>query len=172
MLFFLDTEFIDNGKTIEAISIGIVNDKGDEFYVEVDFDEAKAKRNPFLRSHVLPHLEVKPENRLPWLDVAEQLQKWVEGNAANAAIEFWAYHSTYDWVLIAQLFGPMVALPPRFPRLCFDLEQHWRLLGCPHVKPPPPKNQHHALADARWNKQFYEALLPYDKAITRGLYRG
>ncbi|KKL00056.1 hypothetical protein LCGC14_2628920, partial [marine sediment metagenome] len=57
MKFFLDTEFIDDGKTIEPISIGIITETGAEFYVELEFDEEKARRIPFLVEHVLPHLK-------------------------------------------------------------------------------------------------------------------
>jgi len=30
--FFYDTEFIDNGRTIELISIGVVSEDGREYY--------------------------------------------------------------------------------------------------------------------------------------------
>ena len=36
MNFFFDTEFYENGKTIELISIGIVAEDGSEFYTEVE----------------------------------------------------------------------------------------------------------------------------------------
>jgi hypothetical protein len=43
MRYFLDTEFIEDGKTIDLISIGIVSEDGREFYVgnkECDFSRA------------------------------------------------------------------------------------------------------------------------------------
>ena len=43
MRFFYDTEFIEDGETIELISIGIVGDDGREYYaVSTDFDPARA----------------------------------------------------------------------------------------------------------------------------------
>ena len=39
MKYFIDTEFVDDGKTIDLISIGIVAEDGRELYVEsADFD--------------------------------------------------------------------------------------------------------------------------------------
>lgn len=43
MKYFLDTEFIENGKTIDLISIGIVDENGREYYAanqECDFSKA------------------------------------------------------------------------------------------------------------------------------------
>lgn len=41
--YFLDTEFVDNGKTIDLISIGIVDSYGHEYYTQsVEFDPANA----------------------------------------------------------------------------------------------------------------------------------
>ena len=41
--YFYDTEFIEDGKTIDLISIGIVCEDGREYYAQsVEFDESKA----------------------------------------------------------------------------------------------------------------------------------
>ncbi len=175
MKFFLDTEFIDDGKTIEPISIGIIAETGAAFYVELDFDEEKARRIPFLVEHVLPHLKAPVGDarvhRLDKFDAADRLQYFVHKNTDAMGVEFWAYYASYDWVVVSQLFGPMVDLPKTFPHLCFDLQQLWCTLGRPPVKPPQPEDQHNALADARWNKEFYETMKPYDDAIVRGVIR-
>ena len=43
MRYFYDTEFIEDGQTIELVSIGIVGENGSEYYaVSMDFDSAKA----------------------------------------------------------------------------------------------------------------------------------
>ena len=42
--FFIDTEFVEDGKTIDLISIGIVCEDGREFYaVSTEFDGGRAK---------------------------------------------------------------------------------------------------------------------------------
>lgn len=55
MRYFYDTEFIDDGRTIELISIGMVSEDGREYYaVSTAFDPQQA--GPWVRQHVLPKL--------------------------------------------------------------------------------------------------------------------
>ena len=50
MRYFYDTEFIEDGNTIELVSIGIVAEDGREYYaVSTDFDAARA--NPWAVSY-------------------------------------------------------------------------------------------------------------------------
>ena len=45
MRYFIDTEFIDNGQTIDLISIGIVCEDGRELYLQsADFDSSRASQ--------------------------------------------------------------------------------------------------------------------------------
>jgi len=53
--YFYDTEFIEDGKTIELVSIGIVGENGSEYYaVSTDFDPSKA--NSWVKENVLAKL--------------------------------------------------------------------------------------------------------------------
>src|SRR4051812_12087398 len=55
MKFFLDTEFIEDGVTIDLISIGIVAEDGREYYaVSSEFDPTKASQ--WVKDNVLVHL--------------------------------------------------------------------------------------------------------------------
>ena len=55
MRFFYDCEFIEDGKTIELVSIGVVDTDGREFYaVSTEFDDRRA--GPWVRANVLPKL--------------------------------------------------------------------------------------------------------------------
>lgn len=55
MRYFLDTEFIDDGKTIDLISIGIVAEDGREHYAQsVEFKADKA--SDWVREHIFPTL--------------------------------------------------------------------------------------------------------------------
>lgn len=55
MRYFYDTEFIDNGRIIDLISIGVVAEDGREFYaVSTEFDPESAGR--WVRHNVLPKL--------------------------------------------------------------------------------------------------------------------
>ena len=51
MRYFYDTEFIEDGQTIELVSIGIVGENGSEYYaVSTDFDPSKA--NSWVKDNV------------------------------------------------------------------------------------------------------------------------
>ena len=53
--FFYDTEFIEDGTTIDLVSIGVVDEFGREFYaVSTEFDDTKAI--PWVRRNVLDKL--------------------------------------------------------------------------------------------------------------------
>src|SRR5439155_17667518 len=53
--YFVDTEFLENGTTIELVSIGVVCEDGREYYaVSADFDPGDAI--PWVREHVLSQL--------------------------------------------------------------------------------------------------------------------
>ena len=55
MRYFYDTEFIEDGTTIELVSIGIVAEDGREYYaVSTDFDATRA--NEWVSVHVLDKL--------------------------------------------------------------------------------------------------------------------
>jgi len=160
MKYFFDTEFIEDGKTIELVSIGIVSELGREYYaVSTEFDASKAV--PWVVENVLNHLtvdgvRVEPDAWKPRAQIREEILAFV-GNKP----EFVAYCSSYDWVVLAQLFGRMIDLPKHFPHWCFDLKQLAEM-KVKHVK-PIQTNIHHALDDAKWNKLYYSQLieLPY-----------
>jgi hypothetical protein len=65
-------------------------------------------------------------------------------------VELWAWLAAYDHVALAQLWGPMPALPRALPRFTRDLRQRWEDAGKPAL-PPPPSDVHDAVADARYN---------------------
>jgi hypothetical protein len=65
-------------------------------------------------------------------------------------VELWAWFAAYDHVVLAQLWGPMPALPKALPRFTRDLRQRWEDAGKPAL-PPPPSDAHDAVVDARYN---------------------
>lgn len=160
MRFYLDTEFVEDGETIMPISIGIVTDTGKTLYIEMLFDEEKAKAHDFVRENVLPHLTKGP--RFSREQAASLIERFVRTcvsdetkDGESPEIEFWAYYADYDWVLLCQIFGTMMDLPEGFPKHCMDLQQMWVTMGSPAaMKPEQPKNAHNALADAQWNRRF------------------
>lgn len=162
MKYFLDTEFNEDGKTIDLISIGIVAEDGREFYAvnaDCDFDRIWTLDScDWLRDNVMPQLPQNPRR----LDSSPECQ--TRRGIANGIIEFvddqpefWGYYADYDWIAFCQLFGRMIDLPKHFPKYCRDIKQLADSLGNPQL--PQQLNEHHALDDARWNKQAYEFLI-------------
>lgn len=99
--------------------------------------------------------------------------------------EFYAYYADYDWVRFCWIFGTMMQLPNGFPMYCKDLKQMLdaKLEGM-HLELNPelvvtrsmnleeklerfkrmmevngPSNEHHALADAKWNKRLHDEII-------------
>lgn len=158
--FYIDTEFDEDGRTIELISIGIVCENGAEYYaVSRDFDPAHC--NDWVREHVLSHLP--PAGATEWRtkrEIAQEVRGFIESLTTSLKPEIWAYYADYDWVVLCQLFGRMVDLPPGFPMFCLDVKQEMERYGVlsRDLPPQPDKEQHHALADARWTKLAHEWL--------------
>ncbi len=144
--YFYDCEFIEDGRTIDLISIGVVCDDGREYYaISTEFDAGKA--GPWVRRHVLPHL---PKLSDPtWRSRAAIRDDLLEFfTAPGLPIELWAWCAAYDHVALAQLWGDMTVLPRALPRLTYEIRQFWEAAGSPPTEQPAGE-RHHALTDAR-----------------------
>lgn len=148
MKIFFDTEFIEDGRTIDLVSIGLVREDGKELYmVSSEFDESKA--DAWVRENVLYHLE--PGDRRLRRQIASAIHAFV-----GEQPEFWAYYADYDWVALCQLYGRMIDLPKGWPMYCRDVKQ-W----ADQTRIPLPKQtgiEHHALYDARWVRQAHNII--------------
>ena len=60
-------------------------------------------------------------------------------------MELWAWYAAYDHVVLAQLWGPMPALPREIPRFTKDLRQLWDDRGRPRCRTPT------AAGTTRWS---------------------
>ncbi len=156
--YFYDTEFIEDGQTIDLISIGVVDERGREFYaVSTEFDPGKAI--PWVRRNVLEQLPAPADPA--WRTrarIREELLSFLTGPAEE--IELWAWYASYDHVVLAQLWGPMTELPRAIPRFTCELRQRWADLGQPTL-PAAGLDAHNALADARHNLARWRAMKPY-----------
>ena len=151
MKYWLDTEFIEDGKTIDLISIGIVAEDGRDFYAQAECDLSKA--SDWVRENVLPSLQPTFQ---PRADVRAEVLAFCSPDKYGKP-EFWGYYADYDWVVLCQLFGTMMDLPKGWPMYCRDIKQVCDEKGNPFL-PEQGKGKHHALADARWNKLAWEFL--------------
>ncbi len=163
MRYFYDTEFIEDGTTIELVSIGIVAEDGREYYaVSTDFDGSRA--NQWVRRHVLDKLpNPRSEAWKSRATIREDVLRFV--TAADSEPELWAWVAAYDHVVLAQLWGDMSALPRVIPRFTRELKQYWEMAGRPKL-PAVPEGNHDALVDARHNLSKFAACaraLPLDR---------
>lgn len=159
MRYFLDTEFIEDGKTIDLISIGILADDGRTFYAinsECDYSRA----NQWVKDNVLCHLPGVGGTTMTRAEIKAKIVEFIGSDKP----EFWGYYADYDWVVFCWLFGTMMDLPKGWPMYCRDIKQFCDSLGNPKL-PDQADNEHHALADAKWNKMAYEWLMQYGMAI-------
>lgn len=147
-----DWEFIDDGRTIEPVSIGMKrrSDGATLYAVSRQFDEAKLFSNPWMVSNVWPHLPTvtceqkhggrrfacftdgqghldrdHPDVR-PLKQIARMAQQFIT-EAENPLL--WAYYAAYDHVTLAQLWGPMIDLPKGVPMHTMDIKQEMVRLG-------------------------------------------
>lgn len=162
--FFYDTEFIEDGSTIELVSIGIVAEDGREYYaVSREFDASSA--NEWVRTNVLSKLPGSDD--AAWKSRATIRDEVLEFlTVGGSKPELWAWVGAYDHVVLAQLWGDMRQLPPEVPRFTRELKQYWEMAGRPRL-PQIPAGNHDALVDARHNLNKYRVCahaLPLDRA--------
>lgn len=181
--YFYDTEFLEDGNTIELISIGIVADDGREYYaVNSDMPLERIKRHDWLVRNVLPGLPVigrptldeyvsradRGRSSLELVDLdwtARAVRPhWIIANEVREFLqpindwhdtELWAYYGAYDHVALCQLWGRMVDLPEGVPMFTHELMQEWERVGRPEK--PEQVGEHNALEDARWNRALFYA---------------
>ncbi|MCQ9342266.1 polyadenylate-specific 3'-exoribonuclease AS [Corynebacterium kozikiae] len=169
MRYFYDTEFIEDGRTIDLVSIGIVAEDGREYYA-VSTDAQLGKANRWVRENVLdklpnPSSDVWRSNERIRSDVLAFLTD------APTPPQLWAWVGAYDHVVLAQLWGDMAGLPNAIPRYTRELRQYWEMAGRPKL-PELPAGNHDALVDARHNLRKFEVcarVLPLNKrgAVSR-----
>lgn len=174
--YFYDLEFHDDGKTIDPISIGIVTDDGREYYaVNADADWPRIRDHAWLMANVVPHLPPAalrlihgvggsashPVVKQRW-QIAHEVSEFIRaGGEDRDGHQLFAYYGAYDHVALAQLWGPMISLPPWVPMFSHDLksmEEGLRSVDFPASR-PAQGDEHHALADARWNMAYWHAQI-------------
>lgn len=158
MRFWFDTEFMEDGKTIDLLSIGIVAEDGRELYLE-NLDADLSCGSDWVQHNVIAHLDFA-KHGVARSEIAAKVRQFVSEYpiaAGPTKPEFWAYYADYDWVVLCQLFGTMMDLPKGWPMYCRDVKQLCDMLGNPNL-PEQGKGEHHALADARWTKEAWHFL--------------
>jgi hypothetical protein len=194
MRYFYDQEFLENGMTIELISIGIVAEDGREYYavnemVNAGELHASIRRHDWLMGNVVPHLPLArdgvwahtPPTNSPKefsLDLGSikvkslrQIRNEVReftsacGEDASNPAELWGYFSAYDHVALMQLWGSMINRPKHLPMYTRDVRQEADRLGIAASLPKHPGGEHNALADARWHQLMWDFVTDYEQGL-------
>jgi hypothetical protein len=190
MKIWYDTEFIDTGKEIELLSIGMIREDGKTYYAVVQdlnlMHEAwftVSGGDYWLRKNVMNSLPVEyssddtiwPINwnmNHPDIDavkprevIAKELKKFC---LEKGTPEFWAWYAAYDHVALSQIFGRMLDLPEGMPMWTNDLRQELHRLGNPRY-PVQTGGNHNALEDSKWNKILGEYLSALDGPVKRSV---
>lgn len=155
MKYFYDTEFLEDGETIDLISIGIVAEDGREYYaVNLNADWPRISRHQWLSKNVFPQLPDastwKPKNQ-----IRDEVKAFL---LATPNTELWAWFSAYDHVVLAQLFGRMIDLPDGIPMYTNDVRSLVDLTGIDQL-PKQKSGAHDALQDARHVKTMHEHIM-------------
>jgi len=152
--WFFDTEFDDDGRTIDLISIALVSEQGVAYQACLSDGWSPTHCSEWVKENVLPHLPPAGE-RKSRRQVAEEIRDLV-----GEAPEFWAYHADYDWVALCQLYGRMVDIPSTWPKFCRDLVQLMKDRGVAKAALPAQDavSRHGALADARWVREAWLSI--------------
>jgi 3'-5' exoribonuclease Rv2179c-like domain len=174
--FYFDTEFIEDGKVILPLSIGIVAENGSEYYAEFA-NTPLWDANEFVKENVFPNLKsydpsydyltpvdlseglthIAPEFRAKY---TEEIKKDILAFCGESP-ELWAYFADYDWVIMCQIFGRMVDLPKDhgWPMICLDIKQEMVMANLTKKDIPFDQSEtHNALDDARWNAKAHAWL--------------
>lgn len=151
MKIWFDTEFIENGRTIDLISIGMVREDGATLYYE-NLDCCWHAASDWVRNNVFPYLDVQKHG------ATRRTMASIIRDFAGPSPEFIAYYADYDWVVLCQLYGTMMDLPDGWPKFCIDLQQERVMRGVTQL-PEQTTTEHHALADALWTRQAWEHVM-------------
>jgi hypothetical protein len=152
VIYLEDAEFIEDGHTIDLISVALVTLDGREFYRE-NSDADFSRASPWVHENVIPHLT---GHAVPHWVIREEIVDFV--NQDPTPPMFMGYYADYDWVAICQLFGTMLDLPTGWPKWCYDLKQLAFDKGNPRL-PQQAEGAHNSLHDARHNRDVYNFLM-------------
>lgn len=170
-----DWEFLEDGQTIEPISIGMKADDGREYYAVNRLLAERSwcgwrfrrriRKNKWLMDNVVPNL---PQPHGDWIlnmpgswlfnyhdpavkpvrRIADEVTDFIR--AAGPGVELWADYGAYDHVCLAHMWGRMADLPEGVPMFTHDVQQEAARQGFTWDDLPKQEGRaHNALDDAR-----------------------
>ncbi|MFJ2780215.1 hypothetical protein [Kitasatospora sp. NPDC087315] len=161
---FLDTEFVTTLPGPEGLlSIALTDEHGHDYYaVNADADFTTARTNPWLTANVLPHLPLTPDGDLdhthpdvkPRTQIARETALYLRHDNGDAHLHAW--YAAQDVVRLHQLWdNDWDYMPAYVPRWATDIQTLIHLAGNPPLLPAQTTPEHHALNDARYNRELH-----------------
>lgn len=186
---YVDTEFTPNLHTSGGlVSLALHSEHGDLYLVNADVDHEAFCSSDFCRDRIWSKLPLNPDGSLDLTNpsvmsyddmadaVAAHFYALTGGAKYRQRVGIVADHGTQDMQRIHDLFSNdwFNRMPVTVPRRPFlDLATLEDLAGIengrlPNGMPLPekdPNTAHHALADARWDREVHEFLMRNSRAV-------
>lgn len=164
-----DWEFLEDGKTIEPFSVGMIREDGKSLYrVFIDAPWERISAHAWLVDNVIPGLDANPSNIADKETIRDDVTAFLkEAYDVDKDLQLWGWYSAYDHVCLAQLFGRMIDLPSWCPQLTKDLEQELIRLGNPEY-PSQAEGLHNALEDAKHMRAMHLWLDTFQTLTVKG----
>lgn len=164
MKYFYDFEFLDTGREVLPISVGVVAEDGREFYAVWDDALEVCRKSLWLWSNVAPYLPLQMHDH-PELDresgfvmsrdtIREDLHKFL---SYDNKPELWGWFVAYDHLCLSQIWGKMNDVPAPIPQFSNDIRSLVSWYGIKKY-PAQTSGHHNALADARHNKVVFDYI--------------
>lgn len=187
---YIDAEFLpDDLSPYGLISLALHSEHGSKYMVNENVNSrlADLRAIPFQREHILPKLPLRPAGDLDvehpdvysFSGMANEVEDYFNaltgGRNYRRHVGLVADHGTQDMQRVHGLFsndwfGLMPSSVPK--RLFLDLATLEDLAGVeggclPDGRPLPEKDQqvHHALVDAKWDREVHEFLMRHSRAV-------
>lgn len=169
MRYFYDFEFLDTGREVLPISVGVVADDGREFYAvwsdALDF----CSMDKWLWENVAPHLPLQQDDqrKLDWSfgsvrhpnNIRKALHDFfLSAEDENEPVELWGWFVAYDHLCLSQIWGKMNDVPAPIPQFSNDIRSLVSWYGIKKY-PSQTSGHHNALADARHNKVVFDYIM-------------
>lgn len=179
MKIFHDWEFLEDGRRIYPISVGMVAEDGRELYlVNAEMPSALIADRTWLVENVVPHLPVilsrvgdwmagvsldfKHPDVQPLSVIRDEVLRFVRETPEP---ELWAWYGAFDHVCLAWLYGAMIDMPSEIPWFTNDVRTLALLAGdvARASAPLHRGREHHALDDARHDAQLFAHFMAHLK---------
>jgi hypothetical protein len=158
MKLFLDCEFTQLNQDTKLISLALVSEGGDEFYVELTDTYQLEDCSDFVIKNVLPQLDL-PEQGKTMAEAQKSLLAFL-GNL-NGNLEICSDAPEWDWDFFCQLAYADHRWPPNVINKATNLLRLFRDLEADDIGDMTmPQLPHHALLDARLLAGLYCKLAP------------